>query len=140
MTRELAPFYSKFPTRQTCIDYLELIRWNNIPACPKCGSTKHSHIKEKSAYHCNFCNRTFTATTKTIFHKSKIDLQKWFYAIHIMLQYDTNITSRDLALKIEVAKDTAWAIQKKLKNALIKSPQLLLKLDDNLNNLIYGKQ
>jgi transposase-like protein len=136
MTTELKPFYYKFPTQAECIAYLEKIRWDNTPVCPKCRSTKYSPVKDKNAYHCNFCNRPFTVTTKTIFHKSKVDLQKWFYAISVMMKPEENITARDLAKKIEVTKDTAWAIQNKLKNALVSSPQLLFSIDNDLNKTL----
>lgn len=136
MTKELEPYYSKFPSQLDCLSFLETIIWNNTPACPRCGSTKHSSVKGKNAYHCNFCNRTFTVTMQTIFHKSKIDLQKWFYAISIMLHPYEDLTTRDLAVKMEVAKDTAWAIQKKIKTALVSSPQLLFSLDNKLNDIL----
>jgi transposase-like protein len=133
MTNQLKPFYSKFKSQKECILFLEMIRWQGEPKCPKCGSSKYSPVKDKFAYHCNFCNRTFTATTQTVFHKSKIDLQKWFYAIYDMLLPGSNTSARDLGEKIEVAKDTAWAIQKKIKSALINNPQFILIIDKKLN-------
>lgn len=136
---DLDDFYKEFPSQLDCLLYLELIRWNGNPACPKCGSTKHSPLKDKLAHHCNFCNRTFTPTTNTLFHKSKVDLQKWFYAILLTLQPNDKTTARALSQKLGVTKDTAWAIQSKIKNALITSPKLLHELDKNLNNRIYGK-
>jgi transposase-like protein len=137
MTKELEPYYKKFQNQLDCISFLSSVIWNDEPTCPRCGSTKHSQVKSKSAYHCNFCNRTFTVTMQTIFHKSKIDLQKWFYAISIMLHPHENITVRELAEKMEVAKDTAWAIQKKIKSALIYSPQILFSLDNKLNEILW---
>ncbi len=136
MTKELDPFYRKFKCEENSIAFLESIRWNGHPKCPKCGSPKNSLVKGKFAHHCNFCNRTFTVTANTAFHKSKIDLQKWFYAIHDMLLLGNNTSARDLAGKIEVAKDTAWAMQKKIKIALITSPQFILAIDKNLNDIL----
>lgn len=137
MTKELKYFYKIFPSQADCISYLETLIWNNKPVCPKCKSSKYSPVKGKIAYHCNFCNRTFTITTKTIFHKSKVDLQKWFYAIHMELKPEENLTARTLAENLEVTKDTAWAIQKKIKAALISSPKLLNIIDNNLNELLW---
>jgi hypothetical protein len=139
MTTDLKPVYIKFHSQVDCLTYLEKLRWENNPVCPKCGYSKFSPIKNKHAYHCNMCNRTFTVTTQTIFHKSKLDLQKWFLAIHLVLKPNEIITARDLGNKIGVTKDTAWAIQNKVKSALISSPQLILKLDDNLNQIIWKK-
>ena len=140
MTIELGQIYKEFPSQSDGLIYIEMVRWNNSPICPKCGSPKYSPITNKLAYHCNFCNRTFTVTTNTLFHKSKIDIQKWFYAILIVLHPSQNITVRDLSLKLNVTKDTAWSIQKKIKNALITSPQLLSRIDKNLNQIVYVKK
>ena len=137
---DLEPIYKIFPTQSDGLTYLEKVRWNNEPVCPKCRSSKFSPVTGKQAYHCNFCNRTFTVTTNSIFHKSKIDIQKWFYAIIVMLQPSENITARDLAQKINTTKDTAWAIQKKIKNALITSPELISAIDRTLNQIIYGNK
>ena len=136
MTKELTIYYKIFKSTSDCINFLQKIKWEDNPKCPRCGSTKYSPVKGKFAYHCNFCNRTFTVTMQTLFHKSKIDLQKWFFAISIMLKPKGNITARELAEKIEVAKDTAWAVQKKIKIALITSPQLILAIDKHLNDIL----
>lgn len=139
MTDATKPFYLKFPTNESCILYLENVRWGSIPKCPRCGFSSFSQIRNKSAYHCNYCNRTFTVTMQTVFHKSKIDLQKWFYAICATVHPTDKITARDLAEKLEIAKDTAWAIQKKIKTGLVSSPNLLLIIDKNLNELYVNK-
>ena len=133
----LDDIYRAFKTQAECISYLEKIRWNDTPKCPRCNSGKFSPVKGNLAYRCNFCNRTFTATSNTLFHRSQIDLQKWFYAIHLVIQPDKTLTIRELAEKILVAKDTAWAIQKKIKSALISSPELLLNIENNLNKKIW---
>ena len=136
MTKEMFLIYDRFKSKEDCISFLESVRWDGSPKCPKCKSSKHSPIKDKNAYHCNFCNRTFTVTTQTVFHRSKIDLQKWFYVIYIMLQHNNNVVSRSLGDYIEVTKDTAWAMQKKIKIALIKAPDLLFKIDKTLNEIL----
>lgn len=138
MAKELNILYKKFSHQSDCLAYIASIRWGNTPTCPKCGSPKHSPVKGKTAYRCNFCNRTFTATTNTVFHKSKVDLQKWFYSIIVELNPLRKMTARGLAEKISVTKDTAWAIQRKIKNALITAPQLILEIDRNLNQELYG--
>jgi transposase-like protein len=131
---KLRDIYKKFPTQNDCLSCLEEIRWASIPVCPTCGLTKFSPLKEKHKYHCNLCNRTFTVTAKTIFHKTKIDLQKWFYAIDVTINPALDLSARELAEQIEVTKDTAWAMQKKIKSNLTTSPQILFSIDNKINN------
>jgi hypothetical protein len=41
-------------------------------------------------------------TVRTLFHKTKVDFQKWFFAI-----IKNDLTARQLAFEISVTKDTA---------------------------------
>jgi hypothetical protein len=63
-----------------------------------------------------------------MFHKTKIDLQKWFYAIILVKQ---NISVRKLSKEIDVTKDTANFIIKRIKITFSNSPELLNKLYEN---------
>ena len=77
--------YRKFPTQKDCIEHLEMVRWNSTPICPYCNSKKQTPLKNENRYHCNTCNTSFSVTVGTIFHKTKIDLQKWFLALSLIL-------------------------------------------------------
>lgn len=127
---ELENIYHKFPTSESCIVYLEKLRWGGEPLCPYCNSTRHSLTKKSNRYHCNNCNSSYSVTVDTIFHKTRIDLQKWFLAIDLIFSTSQKITSRELALKIETTKDTAWRIIKEIKNAVLKQDSLIQKITD----------
>jgi transposase-like protein len=77
--------YSKFPTKEKCIDHLEHVRWNDQPTCPYCKSKKQTPMKIGRRYHCYNCKTSFSVTVGTIFHNTKLDLQKWFLAISLIL-------------------------------------------------------
>ncbi len=104
----LSEIYKKYPTQKDCIKQLERLIWNDNPKCPHCGYEKYSPVKNSNRYHCNICNVDFTVTIRSMFHKTKVDLQKWFYAIGQLLNTDQKITDRGLADEIKVTKDTAW--------------------------------
>ncbi|MDX2001749.1 MAG: IS1595 family transposase [Chitinophagales bacterium] len=129
----LTDIYIKFPTQNDCLTFLEKARWSKEPLCPICGYAKFSPVGQAHKYHCNLCNRTFTVTSKTIFHKTKLDLQKWFYAIIVTIHPLEDKSVRDLATEIGVAKDTAWGMQKKIKQHLVTEPQLLQAIDKTLD-------
>ncbi len=139
MTKELKSIYKVFPDNSDCIHYLEEMRWNGEPLCPRCGYSKFSPVKGLIAYRCTMCNRTFTVTTKTFLHKTKLDLQKWFYAVHVMLNPHQKVSARWLGDNINVTKDTAWSIQNKIKKALITEPKLLMEIDKKVNTIYNEK-
>ncbi len=75
--------FEKFSTQESCIHYLEEIRWKGTPTCPYCKSTKTAQLGKRCR--CYNCITSFSVTVGTIFHKTKIPLQKWFLAISLIL-------------------------------------------------------
>ena len=110
--------YRRFPTHADCLFHLERARWNNNPQCPYCGSHNSTPLLNELRHHCNACNTSYSVTVGTIFHKTKVDLQKWFLAISLMLNAKKGIAARQLARDIEVNKNTAWYMNMRIRKAL----------------------
>ena len=127
MTMTLRKIYKLYSTEGKCISLLEKLRWSDGPICPYCKSPNPTPVPKENRYHCNFpsCNRSFSVTVGTIFQKSRLDLQKWFYAVYILLVSDPTITARELAERIEVTKDTAWLMTIKIRRALLDNSNML---------------
>src|SRR5437773_9688572 len=73
------------------IEYLERLRWPNSPVCPHCGETERKpyHLKTQSTprrklWKCAACRKQFTVAVGTIFEDSKITLDKWLLAFHLL--------------------------------------------------------
>ena len=60
-------------------------------------------------------------TVRTIFHKTKLDLQVWFLAICIILNAKKGISSRQLGLGLGVNKNTAWHMNIKIRKAMVEN-------------------
>ena len=115
--------YKQFPKHENCLSHLEKVRWNNNPKCPYCKSTRSTKTKEDHRHHCNACNTTYSVTVGTIFHKTKLDLQKWFLALSLILNAKKSIAARQLSRHLNVNKDTAWRIAMKIRQAMRQSEQ-----------------
>jgi len=68
----------------------------------------------------------------TIFHKTKIDLQKWFFAILLVYDYTSRISARNLGEVLEITKDSAWLMQKKIRKSIKENEVLFKKIIDKL--------
>ncbi|MGI0486594.1 transposase [Pantanalinema rosaneae CENA516] len=101
-------------THEECLACLENIRWNGIPTCPYCGSTKASVYKNEHRYRCNSCFTSYSVTVGTLFHKTHVDLRKWFQAILLLCKSNPNISARKLAKEIEVTRATASLMIKRV--------------------------
>lgn len=97
-----------------CREYLEQARWRGEQVCPHCGCISSDHYRLRTRgefrglYKCRHCRERFTVTTKTMFDKTHIPLQKWFQAIFIALSHKKGISSMQLHRDIGVTQKTAW--------------------------------
>ena len=122
--------FNIYKTQTKCVKHLEKVRWNNKPICPYCSSdriTKRSKEEIQShRHHCGACNKSFSVTVGTIYHDTKIPLQKWFLATAIILNAKKGISARELARQIKVNKDTAWRMEMKIREAMKDDEQAAL--------------
>ena len=105
---------------------LERIRWPDGAACPHCGGTERVYpIKpnpEKKVraglYKCNDCLKQFTVTVGTVFEGSKVPLNKWWAAVHLMCASKKGISSKQLERMLGVTYKTAWFMSHRIREAM----------------------
>lgn len=112
-------------THEECLSCLEKIRWNGVPKCPYCDSVKATAYKNAYRYRCNNCFTSYSVTVGTLFHKTHLELQKWFQAILLLRKLNPNISIRRLARDIKVNRATASLIIKRLQEADADQEELL---------------
>lgn len=94
------------------------LRWNGCVCCPECGSV-HIYNSDPGRLHiCGDCGARFSDTSGTIFHSTKLGLDKWLYAIYLFLTSTRGISSYALARYIGVSQTTAWTMLMKLRSCL----------------------
>lgn len=131
--------YRQFPTHESCLRYLEKVKWGNTPICPYCKSPKSTPMDKELRHHCNNCNTSFSVTVNTIFHKTKADLQKWFLAISLILNAKKGISARQLARDLEVNKNTAWYMAMRIREAMLQDRELLNGIVEVDETYVGGK-
>src|SRR5580692_3122140 len=135
----IVSIYREFPTEKSCIARLEAVKWNGTPTCPYCKSTKQTPAPKENRYHCNNCNTSYSVTVGTIFHNTKLDLQKWFLAVTLVLNAKKGVSSRQLGRDLEVTKDTAWRMQMQIRKAFHEYGTLLEGIVEADETYIGGK-
>lgn len=129
----------KIPNEIDCVKILENAIWNDKPKCPYCFSESYSILKEGKRYHCNTCNTSYSVTVKSVFHKTKIPLQVWFYIIHLKEMGRLDIPFRELGETLNVTKDTANRIVNKINNHYSISSELFKSINSKINSLSDNK-
>jgi transposase-like protein len=132
--------YQKWPTKESCLKHLEVVRWNGEPICPYCNSKRATPIKGESRYKCTRCNTNFSVTVNTIFHNTKLDLQKWFFAISLVLNAKKGLSARQLGRDLAVTKDTAWFMAMRIRKSMEDQGELLKGLIEMDETYIGGKR
>lgn len=122
-------------TQEECLALLEQIRWQGKPQCPYCDSRKASRFKREHRYHCNECFTSFSVMVGTLFHKTHVELPKWFEAICIVSNHSQKISVRQLAAQIEVNKNTAAFMLTRIGKAAKTQDALLRQIERTVQNM-----
>lgn len=115
---DLFKIYDSFKSTSDCHAFLASIRWPEKVRCAYCSDEKVYKRNGSNGYKCGSCNNSFTVTTGTIFHSSKLSLLKWFLAVSQILAAKKGISSLQLARTISVNKNTAWYMQYRIRRAM----------------------
>ncbi|RQU29161.1 IS1595 family transposase [Burkholderia cenocepacia] len=103
--------------------YLESVRWRRHRYCPKCGEAKQtSPTKSKNhrtgLYYCLSCRSTFTVTVGTLFHGSKVPINKWLLVFHLMGASKKGVSALQVQRMIGVSYNTAWFMCHRIREAM----------------------
>lgn len=107
----------RFPDEESARVYMESRLWPHGPRCPQCGGSALTS-RPNGFYRCNPCGKyTFSVREGTIFGRSKIALNKWVYAMYLVVTARKGISSLQLAKEIGVTQKTAWFMLQRLREA-----------------------
>jgi hypothetical protein len=132
-------FLELFPDNEACLEYLKAKFFADGSECPKCGkATKFHRIKGRSAYSCQYCGHHVYPTAGTIFHKSTVSLQLWFFAIYLMSSTRCGISAKQLEREIGVTYKTAHRMFKQIRTLLSDEGEAPLDGDVEVDESWHG--
>ena len=104
-------------------EWLESELWPNGPVCPHCGSINEATpLKGKAhrpgLYQCNACREQFTVTVGTLYERSKIPLNKWLAATHLMMASKKGMSALEVGRLLDLSKKTAWFVCHRIRESL----------------------
>lgn len=133
--------YRRFPTQESCLEYLEQARWPNHVICTYCASARvYRHAERyKVRWQCSNCKKSFSVTVGTIFHNTHVDLQKWFLLITLMLNAKKGLSAYQAARDIELRRATVWSMMHRVRKAMQDDGELLKGIVEMDETYIGGK-
>lgn len=132
----IVEIYRRFPSEDDCVAHLEAVRWPGGPVCPYCASVQVSRHREwarDDRWQCQGCKRSFSVTVGTIFHRTHVDLQRWFLLISLMIAAKSRLSSVQAARALETRQATAWSMMRRIRTSMADSGPLLagiLEMDE----------
>ena len=112
--------FDMIPDAEAARLYLEERRWHGSPSCPLCGAVENITPRggrRIGYYRCHDCAGEFTVRTGTIFERSHVPLNKWVYAMYLVVTARKGVSSLQLSKEIGVTQKTAWFMLGRLREA-----------------------
>src|SRR5687767_12011369 len=119
--RTLDEMTAAFADEDRCRDVLEALVWPNGAVCPFCGSRngrrRGGKDYAKGRWRCGegACRASFTVTSRTPLHATKLPLSVWLKGLWLVLWSDKGVSSPRLAACLGVTQATAWLLGHRLR-------------------------
>jgi transposase-like protein len=119
----LPELMARFDCESKCREYLEKLRWQDGPVCPKCGKKEIARIKgRESVLRCVKCQAQFTVTAGTVFNDSHLPLSKWFIATFLICESKKGVSALQLKRILGIGGyKTAWYLCHRIRSAMLES-------------------
>ena len=118
----------RFTDADKAREYLEAQRWPDGPVCPHCGNCDPDNItalKGKAhrpgVYQCNECRDQFTVTVGSVMEDSKIPLNKWLIAMHLLGASKKGMSAHQLHRMLGITYQSAWFLAHRIREAMTDS-------------------
>lgn len=109
--------FQMFPDQESARSYLEKLIWPDGVKCPHCHTSDRITNRKGGYYRCNDCKEDFTVRTGTIFERSHLPLNKWLYAMYLLVTSRKGISSMQLSKEIGITQKSAWFVLQRLREA-----------------------
>lgn len=100
------------------IEHAERVRWQGNIICPKCQSDKVSDRHYDHRRKCKTCQKSFSVTTDTHFHASRIPLRTWYMALALVTDAKKGISAKQIERNLGLNYKTAYRIGMVLRKAM----------------------
>ena len=138
-----------FTDKEAARLHLEATRWPEGAVCPHCKSMNVRELNGKShragLRQCNEkeCRKQFTVTVGTVFERSKVPLNKWLLATHLLTSSKKGMSAHQIHRMLGVTYKTAWFMCHRIREAMTDPTPTPLGGDDKVveaDETYYGNK
>ena len=117
------------------VEFIEQLRWNGEPACPRCGDIEVTQMRDKQGkrnarylWRCHGCKRQFTVRIGTIFEESRIPLRIWCHAFWRACSSKKGVSALQIHRETGVSYKSALFLMHRIRFSMAGDPETPAKL------------
>lgn len=110
-------FHRRYPDEEAARAYLEARRWPSGVNCPACEEAERIGTRKGGFYRCHACGIDFTVRTGSIYERSHVPLDKWLYAMFLLMTARKGISSIQLGKELGITQKSAWFLLHRIREA-----------------------
>jgi hypothetical protein len=113
-------FQAIYPNDADCLAKLMEVNYGGTEiSCPGCGADSKFHpLTNRRAYVCQWCGHHVYPAAGTIFHKSRTNLTKWFFAMYLMTSTRSGVAAKELQRALGVTYKCAWRMAHEIRKLM----------------------
>ena len=113
-------FQAEYPDDASCLAKLMFINFGGTEiVCPGCKQRTSFHpMSKRRAYACQDCGHHVYPAAGTIFHKSRTNLTKWFFAMYLMTSTRHGVAAKEIERQLGVTYKCAWRMCHELRKLM----------------------
>ena len=114
-------FLDWFPDEQSCLDFIEQLRWPQGFICPKCDVQNEPFRASRNRLICRACRQQNSVTAGTIFSKTRTPLRSWFAAVWYITSQKHGVSALGMQRVLGLGSyQTAWTMLHRLRRAMVR--------------------
>lgn len=114
-------FSKIYPDKDAILKYVAGLKWSKGYSCIRCYNETFLVGQTPYGRRCTKCGYDESATVNTIFHNSKILLNKALYMLIMVYNTKGTISSYKLAELLDIRQSTCWVYSSRFKKKLLQS-------------------
>ncbi len=119
--RHYREFVKWFPDDETCLIYLENLRWPNGFICPGCHLAVKPWRQTRGRLVCPSCHHQASITSGTIFDKTRTPLTTWLEVAWHMTTAKNGVSAKTVQRTLGTSYRTAWKILRQYRVSMVRS-------------------
>ena len=119
MKYTLSQLRKDYPNDEAWLGKVFKIRFGGLKCCPECKNDTNFHrVMKRMCCECQHCGYQIFPLAGTPLEKTRIDLTKWFHAIHMMTTTRNGVAAKEIERVLGCTYKCAWRMMHQIRKVM----------------------